>query len=102
MLEAILQLIIWKTTELKGVVKFFSVDFNPIGTNDILDIYKYLMKRTWCKIRFGLINRIFIVLLTGLVNRPNHAKWGSLSNEKSKIQSCLTTLCPNEYSQQIR
>ena len=33
-------------TGLKGVVKFFSVDFNPIDTNDILDIHKYLMKRT--------------------------------------------------------
>ena len=26
--------------------KFFSVDFNPIDTNNILDIHKYLMKRT--------------------------------------------------------
>ena len=25
-------------------VKFFSVDVNPIGTNDILDIHRYLMK----------------------------------------------------------
>ena len=33
-------------TGLKGVVNFFSVDFNPIDTNNILDIHKYLMKRT--------------------------------------------------------
>ena len=33
-------------TGLKGVVTVFSVDFNPIDTNDILDIHKYLMKRT--------------------------------------------------------
>ena len=33
-----------KNTGLKGVVKFFSVDFHPIVTNNILDIYKYLMK----------------------------------------------------------
>ena len=33
-----------KKTGLKGIVKFFSVDFNPIDTNDILDIHKYLMK----------------------------------------------------------
>ena len=26
--------------------KVFSLDFNPIDTNNILDIYKYLMKRT--------------------------------------------------------
>ena len=35
-----------KKTGLKGVIKFFSVDFNPIDTNDILDIHKYLMKKT--------------------------------------------------------
>ena len=33
-------------TRLKGVFKFFSVGFNLIDTNDILDIHKYLMKRT--------------------------------------------------------
>ena len=35
-----------KKTGLKGVVNVFSVDFNPIDTNDILDIHKYSMKRT--------------------------------------------------------
>ena len=35
-----------KKTRLKGVVKFFSVDFNPIDTNNILDIHKYSMKGT--------------------------------------------------------
>ena len=30
-----------KRTGLKGVVKFFSVDFSPIDINDILDIHKY-------------------------------------------------------------
>ena len=35
-----------KKAGLKGFVNLFSVDFNPIDTNDILDIHKYLMKRT--------------------------------------------------------
>ena len=35
-----------KKTELKGIVKMSSVDFNPIDTNDILDIRKHLIKRT--------------------------------------------------------
>ena len=43
-----------KKTQLGGVVKFFSVDFNPIDTNNILNIYEYLMKRTWYKIIFEL------------------------------------------------
>ena len=34
-----------KKTGLKGVVIFFSVDFNPTETNDILDIHKYSMKK---------------------------------------------------------
>ena len=29
---------------LKGIVKFFAVGLNPIGTNNISDIHKYLMK----------------------------------------------------------
>ena len=39
-----------KKTGWKGVVKYFSVAFNPIDTNDIIDIHKYLMERTWYKI----------------------------------------------------
>ena len=31
---------------LKGVVKCFSVDFNPIDINNVLDVHKYLMNRT--------------------------------------------------------
>ena len=34
-----------KKAGLKGVVKLFSVDFNAIDNNDILDIHKYLMKK---------------------------------------------------------
>ena len=49
-----------KETELKGVVKLFSVDFNLIDTSNGLDIHKYLMKRTWYKIMFGLIKKILL------------------------------------------
>ena len=35
-----------KKAGLKAVVKFYSVDFNSIDNNDILDIHKYLTKRT--------------------------------------------------------
>ena len=45
-----------KKTVLKGVVNFFSIDFNPIDNKDILNIHKYLMKRNWYKIFFGLVN----------------------------------------------
>ena len=73
-----------KKTGLKGVIKFFSVDFNPIDTNDILDIHKYLMKKTWYKM-FLLIKKIFTRLLTGLVNGSDHTKRILLSNQKWEI-----------------
>ena len=46
-----------KKAGLKEVVKIFSVNFNPTDTNDVLDIHKYFMKRTWYKIMFGLIKQ---------------------------------------------
>ena len=88
-----------KKTGLKGVTIFFSFDFNPIDTNNILDIHNYLMKRTWYKIMFGLIKKIFIGLLTGLVNGSNHTKCTSLSNQKCMTQPSIINLHPNEYSQ---
>ena len=69
-----------KKTGLKRVVKVCSVDFNPVDTNDILDIHKYSMKRTWYKEIFGLIKKIFTRLLTSIVNASNHTKYVSLSN----------------------
>ena len=55
-----------KKTGLKGIVKLFSVDFNPTDTSDVLDIHKNSMKGIWYKIMFDLIKKIFIGLLTGI------------------------------------
>ena len=60
----------------------FSLDFNSIDSKDVLYIHKYLMKGTWSKIMFGLIKKIFIGLLIGIVNASNHTKYISLSNQK--------------------
>ena len=35
-----------KKTGLKGSVKFFSVDYRPINTNEVSDIHRFLMKET--------------------------------------------------------
>ena len=50
---------------------------------------------------FGLIKKIFIGLLTGLVNGSNHTKCVSLSNQKCKIQPTLIILHPNECNQEF-
>ena len=50
---------------------------------------------------FGLIKKIFIGLLTGLVNGSNHTKCISLSNKKCMIQPTLINLHSNQYSQEF-
>ena len=48
---------------------------------------------------FGLIKKIFIILLTRIFNASNHTKCVSLSNQKCITQPTLINLHPYEYSQ---
>ena len=48
-----------------------------------------------------LVKKIFIGLLTGLVNGSNHTKCISLNNHKCMTQPTLTNLHHNEYSQEF-
>ena len=49
----------------------------------------------------GFINKMFIVLLTNLVNASSHTKCVSLSNQKYKVQPTLVNLHPNERSDKL-
>ena len=49
----------------------------------------------------GIIKKMFIVLLTSIVNASNHTKCVILSNQKCEIQPTLINLHPNEYSQKL-
>ena len=50
----------------------------------------------------GIIWKMFVVLLTTIVNASNHTKCVSLINQKCKIQLTLINLHPNEYSQEFQ
>ena len=50
---------------------------------------------------FQLIKKIFVGLLTGLVNWSNHTKFVSLSNQKCITQPTLINLDPNVYCHQF-
>ena len=65
-----------KNTGLKGSVEVFSVNYNAINTSNISN-----MKVLWDKIMFGFIKKIFIRLLTNIVNTSNHTKFVSLNNQ---------------------
>ena len=52
---------------------------------------------------FGLVRKMFMGLLIGIVNACNHTKCASLSNQKCMIYinlQCIN-LQPNEYSQEF-
>ena len=51
---------------------------------------------------FGLIKKIFIGLLTGIISASNHTKCVFLSNQKFMIQPTLINLHPNEYNQEFQ
>ena len=50
---------------------------------------------------FRLIKKIFIGLLSGIVNGSNHTKCVSLSNQKCMIEPTLINLHTNDYSQEF-
>ena len=49
----------------------------------------------------GLIQKMFIVLLSSIVNASSHTKCVSLSNQKCEIQSILINLDSKEYIQEF-
>ena len=52
----------------------FSVGYNAIDSNNVLDIHRYLMKGTGYKTMFRFTKKMFIVLLNSLVIASHHAK----------------------------
>ena len=77
---------------LKGNVYNCSVNYDAIDKFNILNVHKYL--RTAYKM-FGIIKKLFIVLLTGIANASNHTKCISLHNQKCEIQPTFINLHPN-------
>ena len=56
-----------KNTGLNGYVSDFSVDYDAIVVDDILDIYKYLIKKHDTKQCLGLLKKMFLVTMSFLV-----------------------------------
>ena len=50
---------------------------------------------------FGIIMKMFFILLTDLVNGSNHLKCASLSNQKCEIQPMFINSYADEYSQEL-
>ena len=48
---------------------------------------------------FGLMKKMFIGLLTGIISATNHTEYVLLRNQKCTTQPSIINLHPNEYSQ---
>ena len=48
---------------------------------------------------FEIITKMFIIVLSNIVNASNRAKCGLFNNQKYEIQPTLIDLHPNEYTQ---
>ena len=59
------------------------------------------MKGTSYKIMGGLITKMFIELLPGIVTASNHTKCVSLCNQTYMVQPILINLHPNKYRQEF-
>ena len=58
-------------------------------------------EKTWYKIMIGFIKKMFVVLLSSIVNALNHTKFGFLNNQNCENQPTLINLHPNKYSQEF-
>ena len=50
---------------------------------------------------FGIIKKMFFILLTDIVYRSNHSKCASSSNQKCEIQPIFINSYADEYSQEL-
>ena len=66
--------------KLNGCVHDFAVDYKAL---------KKLNEKTWSKIIFGIIKKMFIALLTSLINDSSYTRCVFLSNQKWEIQPTL-------------
>ena len=76
------------------------VDYRPINTKEISESIDFKWKEHY-KIMFGIILKMFIVLLASIDNSSNHTKCMFLSNGKCKIYPTLINLHTNEYKQEL-
>ena len=90
-----------KVPGLNGCVYDFSAYCRTFCISNIIDIHKYLVKKTWYKIMFGYIKKVFVVLLTGIVSASDHTKCVLFSNQKCLTQPILINLHPNAYGQEL-
>ena len=83
-----------KKTELNVYVYDFSVDYDAIAVDDILDIHKYLMKENNDIRMVRFITKVFVVAISFF--SCNALECASMNNQKCKIKPEIININSNE------
>ena len=83
-----------KKTELNVYVYDFSVDYDAIAVDDILDIHKYLMKENNDIKMVRFITKVFVVAISFF--SCNALECASMNNQKCKIKPEIININSNE------
>ena len=87
-----------KKTGFNGYVYDFSVDYDSIELDDILDIHKYLMKKKKYKMMLRFIKKCFFTSITFFsynVLNVNSLECVSMNNQECKIRSEIVNVKTN-------
>ena len=83
-----------KKTVFYGYVYDFNVDYDATAVDDVLEIHKYLIKKTRYKIMFGFIKNKFIKAIAFIRLNANVVplQCVSMSNKECKIRAAILNI----------
>ena len=89
-----------KKNGFNGYIYDFSVDYDAINVDDILDIHKYVMKKKWNSIKmFRFVKRIFVsaMMFSGCnLLRVNSLECVSMNNQVCQVRPEIFNVNSNE------
>ena len=88
-----------KKTELNGYVYDFSVNYDAVAVDDILDIHRYLMKQNNITQNVWVYSKMFFTVMTFFscnVLSVNSLKCISMDNQKRKVRPEIININSNE------
>ena len=88
-----------KSTGLSRYIYDFSVDYNALSNDKILDIHAYLMKKNGTLKMFGFIRKCFVTAMTFFnfsLSNKNSLEWVSMNNQECKIRTEIINANTNQ------
>ena len=86
-----------KKTGFNGYVYNFSIDYDATYVDDIVDIHKYLMKKTiYCNKMFRFVKKVFFCRINKFITRVNSLSCISMNNQECKTRPQIVNVNGDE------